>query len=296
LDSDEPEEALVEAVSAAETGISNVTEPVVKKTRQRKTKPSKVGEPIGEDAAVTAATSTEIYKIAKKSTKCSIEKSAYFDQKNSLIEPERLPSSPPLIVCESHHADTNPEPGEPPTTEPVTDHPLVSADPAPRRRRSWTPAKDSFSENTVNTLPVVNQQLDETMQKVPFTELLGNFSYLQSEPASVQRTVSGEASTKRRRIELSEQIGVARPQDLEKSEERATSKVKAAPKAAKMKILSQRSRSLASHERKFRLQTATPLLRKSLPNPEPRQPRSRSNSTRTTIKPLCTHQARHVNR
>lgn len=71
------------------------------------------------------------------------------------------------------------------------------------------------------------------MEKVSFTELLGNFSYLQSEPNTVQRTVSGEASTKRRRIELAEQIGIARPQDPDTSEEKASTKSKAAPKAAK---------------------------------------------------------------
>jgi hypothetical protein len=233
LDSDEPEEALVEAASTTATGISNVTEPVTKKPRQRKTKPSKVGEPTGEDAAVTAATTTKIVGATKKGTKPLNEKSVYFEQENSAIQPDRLPSSPPPTVRESHHADTNLEPGGPPATELVTDHSLVSAEPAPRRRRSWTPAKDTFSENTVNTLPAVNQELEETMQKAPFTELLGNFSYLQSEPAPVQRTVSGESSTKRRRIELSEQIGIARPQDLDTSEEKATSKSKAAPKAAK---------------------------------------------------------------
>jgi hypothetical protein len=233
LDSDEPEEVFVEAASATATGLSNVTEPVAKKSRQRKTQPSMDGGQTGEDAAVAAATTAKTVEAAKKSAKPSIERSAYFEQENSIIQPDRLPSSPPPTIRASHHADTSLKLGGPLATELVADPSLVFAEPAHRRRWSWTPAKDTFSENTVNTIPVVNQELDETMGKVPFTELLGNFSYLQSEPAPVQRTVSGEASTKRRRIELSEQIGIARPQDPDTSEEKATSMSKAAPKAAK---------------------------------------------------------------
>ncbi|GAB7329770.1 hypothetical protein MBLNU13_g01500t1 [Cladosporium sp. NU13] len=230
LDSDEPEETLTGAASADAGGMMVVTKPVAKKPRSRKTKQPEVSETIGEFAAVAAISNTNNVEVANDSNKLSTEKSAYFDQENSIVQPERLPSSPTPIVGESHHANAKLEPGGPSTTDLVADQSLVFAGPAPRRRRSWTPAKDTLSENT---LPVVNQDMDATMKKVPFTELLGNFSYLQSEPTPVQRSVSGEASTKRRRIELSEHIGIARPQDPETSEEKSTSKSKAAPKAAK---------------------------------------------------------------
>jgi len=229
-DSDEPEEALTGATSAAAVGMTVATEPVATKPRSRKTKQPKVSEATGEVAVVTAETMTETVEVAKKSTKSSTEKSAYFDEEKPIVQPERLPSSPPPIIRKVHHADDNLEPSEQHTAEMVSNHSLVGAEPALRRRRSWTPAKDTFSENT---LPVFNQNVDESMEKVPFTELLGNFSNLQSEPTTVQRTVSGEASTKRRRIELSEQIGIARPQDPDTFEETTASKAKAAPKAAK---------------------------------------------------------------
>ena len=231
LDSDEPEEALTGAASADGGGMTVVTKPVAKKPRARKTKQPEVSETTAKLAEVAARSTTNTFEVVKKSTKRSTEKSACFDQENSIVQPERLPSSPPPIVGEVHHADANLEPGGPSSTDLVADNSLVFAEPAPRRRRSWTPAKDTCSENT---LPVVNQDMDASMEKVPFTELLGNFSYLQSEPTPVQRSVSGEASTKRRRIELSERIGIAHPQDSDTSEEKATSKSKAVPKAAKM--------------------------------------------------------------
>lgn len=231
LDSDEPEEALTGAVSADGGDMAVVTKPVTKKPRARKTKQAEVRETTAKLAEVTVGSTTNTVEVIKNSTNRSTEKSAYFDQENSIVQPERLPLSPPPIVGEVHHADANLEPGGPSPTDLVADNSLVFAEPAPRRRRSWTPAKDTFSENT---LPVVNQDMDASMEKVPFTELLGNFSYLQSEPTPLQRSVSGEASTKRRRIELSERIGIAQPQEFDTSEEKATSKSKAAPKAAKM--------------------------------------------------------------
>lgn len=230
LDSDEPEEALTGATSAAAAGMTVVTEPVAKKSRPRKTKQPKVSETGGEIAVVTAETATKAVEVTKKSSKSSTEKSAYFDEEKSIVQLERLPSSPPPIIHKVHHADDSLEPSQQHTTEMVSNHSLVGAEPAPRRRRSWTPAKDTFSENA---LSATSHQLEGSMEKVPFTELLGNFSYLQSESTSVQRSVSGESSTKRRCIELSEQIGIARPQEPDTSEEKATSKSKAAPKAAK---------------------------------------------------------------
>jgi len=232
LDSDEPEEALVEAKPAGTIEPTLAMEDVAKNPRTSKTKLAKAKEATVETAVVTAAITTKTCEVAENA-KQSTEKSSYFDQGSPVISEERLPSSPPPIVQEVSLPHGHVEPDGPSIAGLAADHPLAPAEPAPRRRRSWTPAKDSFSENTSNTLPIVNHGLDENMGHVPFTELLGNFSYLQSEPAPVQRSVSGEASMKRRRIELSEQVGPAHPQDQDASEVKATLKVKAAPKVPK---------------------------------------------------------------
>jgi hypothetical protein len=233
LDSDEPEEALAEASPADTTDIPVAKEHMAKKPRPRKTKQSKVNESTEEVVVVTAATTRPAAELTEKPGQISTKKSSYFDQGNHVVQAEGLPSSPPPILHSLVHADAHVEPDRSPTTELLADNSHAPAELAPRRHRSWTPAEDSISENVTNTLPLVNHELDENMDQVPFTEMLGNFSYLQSEPAPIQRTVSGEASTKRRRIELSEKVGVVHPQGLNASEAKATTKAKAAPKATK---------------------------------------------------------------
>lgn len=235
LDSDEPDEAVVDARSAGITTTTVATEPVAKKPRSRKMKQPTASETNGEDTVATAATLNSSVKLPETSTNSSTEKSSYFDQEQLAIPPGCLPSSPPLVACEEV---LDPEvlvgPNEPTTADLVAEETLVPTELAPRRRRSWTPAKDSFLKNTMNNIPAVGHELDENLEQVPFTKLLGNFSYLQSEPSPVQRGASGEASTKRRRIELSDRGVVPQPQAIDAPEAKTASNAKATPKAAKV--------------------------------------------------------------
>jgi hypothetical protein len=230
LDSDEPEEALVAAEAVDMAKVTIVSEPVAKKPRPRKPKQSMVNKSTGEDGTAITSQVTKKDKVAAKSTEASTEKSVYFDQQPPTIELERLPSSPPPVAFQTtSHVEAHVDADKMAAADLVADAslPPAESEPAPRRRRSWTPAKDSFAKNTMNTLPVVTHEPDENMQQVPFSALLGNFSYMHSEIAPVQRAPSGEASTKRRRIELSDQVAIPALQALD------TPKAKAAPKAVK---------------------------------------------------------------
>jgi hypothetical protein len=228
LDSDEPEEVLVAAEAVDTAKFTVVSEPVAKKPRPRKPKQSMVNKLIGEDGVATTAQMTKKDKVAAKFTEASTEKSVYFDQQPPTTELERLPSSPPPVAIQTtRHVEAHVAVDKTVAADLATDASLPPAEPAPRRRRSWTPAKDSFAENTTNTLPIVTHELDENMQQVPFSALLGNFSYLHPETAPIQRAPSGEASTKRRRIELSDQVAIPNLQTNDAPQ------AKAAPKAAK---------------------------------------------------------------
>jgi hypothetical protein len=228
LDSDEPEEALVPAEAVDSAKVTVASGPVAKKPRPRKPKQSMVNKSTGDDGVATTAQVTKKDKVAAKFTEASIEKSVYFDQQPPTTEPERLPSSPPPVAAQTiSGAEAHDTADKTVAADLVADASLPPTEPAPRRRRSWTPAKDSFPENTTNTTPVVTHDLDENMQQIPFSALLGNLSYLQPESAPMQRAPSGEASTKRRRIELSDQVTIPDLQTLD------TPKTRAAPKAAK---------------------------------------------------------------
>lgn len=233
LDSDEPEEALVEADAVDTSKSTFASATVAKKPRPRKQKQSAVNKTTSSsttDVVAIPAQVTKSKEAADNFDEAPAEKSAYFGQDAATVAHERLPSSPPPVVfSEVVPTEVNVAaiPDETIAADLVADNSLPPTEPAPRRRRSWTPAKDSLSENATNTLSIINQGPDENMDQIPFSELLGNFSYLQSEAGTVPRAANGEASTKRRRIALSEQVVMPQLQTLD------TPKAKAAPKAAK---------------------------------------------------------------
>jgi hypothetical protein len=230
LDSDEPEPPLFDADRVVENSTVRLDETVVKRPR------SKASRKPEAKAANTEATTSEVSKTTKScdaAEPCvreSTEKSVYFAQQEASAAFDRLPSSPPRPPSISH---TIPQPQEvaladTAATTLVTETPLPPTEPAPRRRRSWTPVKDSLAENTTNTLPIVNYELNERMGQTSFSEMLGSFSFMQSETAPAPRAANGEASTKRRRVELSDMPQLA-AQSVDKP------KAKVAPKLPKVK-------------------------------------------------------------
>jgi hypothetical protein len=230
LDSDEPEPPLFDADRGVENSTVRLDETVVKRPR------SKAARKPEAKTANTEATTSEVSKTTKScdaAEPCvreSTEKSVYFAQQEPSAALDRLPSSPPPPPSISHTISQPQEIALADTaaTTLVTEIPLPPTEPAPRRRRSWTPVKDSLTENTTNTLPIVNYELNERMGQTSFSEMLGSFSFMQSETAPAPRTANGEPSTKRRRVELSDMPQLA-AQSVDKP------KAKAAPKLPKVK-------------------------------------------------------------
>ena len=229
LDSDEPEPPLFDADQGVEDLAVGANATVARKPRPKAVRKPKVS------TAKTDATPLEVSKKTKKceapgtSVRKSAEKSAYFAQQEPPAVLNRLPSSPPPVPYE---ADTVPylqiaACAEPTATTLSTETSLLPTEPAPRRRRSWTPVKDSPAENITNTLPIVNHELDERMGQTAFSEMLGSFSFMQPETLPAPRAANGEASTKRRRVDLSEVPQHAQSVDKPKAN--------AAPKLPKVK-------------------------------------------------------------
>ncbi|KAI6859284.1 hypothetical protein KC323_g6674 [Hortaea werneckii] len=102
------------------------------------------------------------------------EESIYFARKSPRAEPPKRPPAPSA----DHH-----EGG-------------MAAAQASRRRRSWTPVMDTAIH------------VPSPAPRVPLGELLSNFSYTNSNPGgtllSAERVTNGEATTKRRKIELAD--------------------------------------------------------------------------------------------
>jgi hypothetical protein len=229
LDSDEPEPPLFDADQGVENLAVVANETVAKKPRAKAVRKPKASTAKTDATVSEASKTTKRLEVSETSVRESAEKSAYFAQQEPPVALDRLPSSPPPVPCEP---DTIPHPqkaalADNTATALSTETSLPSAEPAPRRRRSWTPVKDSLVENTTNTLPIVNYELNERMGQTSFSEMLGSFSFMQSETVPAPRAANGEASMKRRRVELSDlpqhAVSVDKP------------KAKALPKPPKVK-------------------------------------------------------------
>ncbi|KAI7472421.1 hypothetical protein KC357_g5801 [Hortaea werneckii] len=102
------------------------------------------------------------------------EESVYFARKSPPAEP---PKRPPVPSADHHERE-------------------MAVAHAARRRRSWTPVMDTAIH------------VPSPAPRVPLGELLSNFSYTNPNPGgtsrSGERIISGEATTKRRKIELAD--------------------------------------------------------------------------------------------
>lgn len=115
----------------------------------------------------------------------------------------------------------------------------VALEMAAPRRRNWTPVKDT--EDTRNAMPA-NDIASPTAcgsRNMRLTDLLGNFSYVDdsNKEAPVKRTCTGEALTKRRRIELDETATVGHAVPKHSPMTRETPEPKQKKKAAGRKKL-----------------------------------------------------------
>ncbi|RMY40003.1 hypothetical protein D0865_12680 [Hortaea werneckii] len=132
------------------------------------------------------------------------EESIYFARKSPLAEP---PKRPPVPSADHHESETAPA------------H-------ASRRRRSWTPVMDTAIH------------VPSPAPRVPLSELLSNFSYTNSNPGgtslSGEQIINGEATTKRRKIELADSSTVvpATRQSAKKASKAKSAKKDAAEKAS----------------------------------------------------------------
>lgn len=214
LDSDEPEEVLDGKNPNVTTEMPAEVEIVAKKPRPRKTKEASASRIEGEHATVAPAAVAKKRKMIERPTNGSIETSAYFEQPLG-IDGLRLSSPPPAVTREVSHLDAHILADATNASIPVAEAMAPPAELASRRRRSWTPAKDSFSEEVAGALPAMGGDPSENLEQVPFSALLGNFTYLNPETGPSERSTSGEASTKRRRIELSDQSGANQPHNAD---------------------------------------------------------------------------------
>ncbi|KAM0720361.1 hypothetical protein Q7P37_004497 [Cladosporium fusiforme] len=240
------------ATAKSEAIILNSDEPEVflSDSKPRETsKPSKSKKPApGRPVATAVRTSKdsdravlpsqeEKHTSSVQCAKYSSEQSAYFAHPQPALDERRILASPPpplrpadpaalptdVMAQEAKHANGV-------ATEAFTGPAPPTVEVAPRRRRSWTPVKDPSADNTMSQ---VNYELNEKMDKIPFSEMLGNFSYMQSEAPTAQRIITAEGGTKRRRVELSNAHTLPQPQSLDTAQPKIAPKTTKKPKAPK---------------------------------------------------------------
>lgn len=236
------------------------TVPKVKKARAKKAK---------DTGDKDAETTTKATKPRKTATETS-EQSAYFATATApLLAPASRHLSPHEPLTQDGTQRACSERDLPPTdlaagAPPASPLPLAQAEPAPRRRRDWTPVKDSLHSHidVVTTHPAegnvahddspakIKQDTEDFPAPVPLAQLIGNFSYMQppseANDSGMVRTASGEAMTKRRKIELA---------DAPILPAKANAKTTRAPKAPKEKVIKEKK----PKSPKKKLQTITAM-------------------------------------
>ena len=80
---------------------------------------------------------------------------------------------------------------------------------APRRRLSWTPVKNSTSAPARPETPASVKSQDDERPTKSLAAVLGDLAYAKQDVAASQRSASGEALLKRRRIELADEATTA---------------------------------------------------------------------------------------
>lgn len=180
LDSDEPEITLDEAQAddgraAKKPNNPRPAESSPKPVRTLSTRSSKPNA-----IAVHTREATEITESVPLSVKHSAETSAYFAQQEPAVPLDQpSPSFPPMAVEQLDNlkaigsvcVDDVVEKSEVNNVQHVPG-------PAPRRRRSWTPTQDSHGEYSAHSIPTLDCSLDDRIGHIEFSEMLGNFSYL----------------------------------------------------------------------------------------------------------------------
>ncbi|KAM3424808.1 hypothetical protein BST61_g6789 [Cercospora zeina] len=79
-----------------------------------------------------------------------------------------------------------------------------------RRRRSWTPAKDTLSPSRQNEEILTSMTTgDQEVSTLSLTAILGDLAYSRKEVAPLKRATTGEAPLKRRKIDLTDEATVA---------------------------------------------------------------------------------------
>lgn len=238
LDSDEPEEVLPEIAPAEAKGLTSAQEIASKKSLTKTAEVIK--EPDNKKPGRIAKQSTLVDKPGSPghSATESSEQSTYFAQPKAALGRRRSSASPPPAPLVDHVALPKNLSGNQSrctdivSVEMVNEHAPPAGELAPKRRRSWTPVKN-LSEN--NNIPLINHELNEKVDRIPFSEMLGSFSYLQAEAPPAQRAISGEGCMKRRRVELSKTPTLPQPLDPSMAQTRTapkTTKRAEAPKKA----------------------------------------------------------------
>ena len=132
------------------------------------------------------------------------------------------------------------------TTQAANVHPIIETEDAPsappmekptyRRRRSWTPSKDTEVVDFRSRPPTADSNRLDASQApaLNLTSILGSFNYVCTESAPTDRTSNGEAATKRRRIDLAADtvVGVATRKETETPAQPKQKKTKALKKKA----------------------------------------------------------------
>lgn len=288
LNSDEPDiPPLQDTIASVEYAPVSEHEqeaaPRAKKPRAKKVKAQTVRmgtEDKDIEATTKASKTSKSRKTAAKAATETSEQSAYFAPPPPVIPAVETNSrhfEPPQLPEHEDAQTTHKEAEVSPTDlvagaaqAPVPPSPLLlgHAEPAPRRRRDWTPVKDSLQHSAdvnerpaeVNapdaTSPTNAMQESESPAPVPLAQLIGNFSYIQPETSAMERTTSGEAMTKRRKLSLSEApvLSAVAPKQTKKSTAKAP-KAPKEPKPPKEKVVKEKK----PKSPKKKLQTITAM-------------------------------------
>ena len=154
----------------------------------------------------------------------AIEQSAYFLKSRSKPAQREHPlaAEPPEGVTKPLH-----EPEE--AVSPVLTRPV------PSRRRDWTPVKQSAGQEPAHQRPpTADSEASETScePRRQLSDVLGSFGYVSADAGALasERNVTGEAATKKRKVELGAPVGIITVSRIE-----AKGQAAAVPKPAKQK-------------------------------------------------------------
>lgn len=242
LNSDEPEvDHVVDTVPGQESDERNTATKALKRqhdskekvTKSTKRQPKVTGAgPIDTNASSKATLAIKRTDQDAGVAALATEQSAYF-AKPAVREMQGFENA----AAQPHH--TSPEPNSDADVD-VEGNAIIEA--ASRRRRSWTPAKDTTALDLSDSRPPTAQSEVAHASQAPkpqLRDILGNFGYFSNDLEQIptlERFETGEAVTKRRRIELAAPVNdVTIVRDAPQSAAPALNKVSKRQKAPKKK-------------------------------------------------------------